>query len=97
MRSLTLSKQALLLLLIGMMIRLPSLVSPISEGHRNAQTATLTAGMLENGELRLDPIAPWRGDLDARIEAVSGQVKAGFVKEDSIAKRPKLKLPVKSS
>ena len=67
MRSLTLSKQALLLLLIGIMIRLPSLVSPISEGHRNAQTATLTAGMLENGELRLDPIAPWRGDLDARI------------------------------
>lgn len=67
MRSLSLSKQSLLLLLIGMVIRLPSLVSPISEGHRNAQTATLTAGMLENGKLRLDPIAPWRGDLDARI------------------------------
>jgi 4-amino-4-deoxy-L-arabinose transferase-like glycosyltransferase len=41
--------------------------NPISEGHRNAQTATLTAGMLENGTLRLDPIAPWRGDLDARL------------------------------
>jgi len=67
MRSLNLSKQALLLLLIGMAIRLPSLVSPISEGYRNAQTATLTAGMVENGQLRLDAIAPWRGDLDARL------------------------------
>jgi hypothetical protein len=37
------------------------------------------------------------GELDARIEAVSGQVKAVFAKEDSIAKRPKLKLPVKAS
>ena len=37
------------------------------------------------------------GELDARIEAGSGQVKAGFAKEDSIAKRPKLKLPVKAS
>jgi len=46
---------------------LPDLGKPISEGHRNAQTATLTAGMLENGTLRLDPIAPWRGDLDARL------------------------------
>ena len=67
MRSLSLSKQALLLLLIGMVIRLPSLVSPISEGYRNAQTATLTAGMIQNGQLRLDAIAPWRGDLDARL------------------------------
>jgi 4-amino-4-deoxy-L-arabinose transferase-like glycosyltransferase len=39
---------------------------PISEGLRNAQTATLTAGMLENG-IRFDPTAPWRGDLDARL------------------------------
>ena len=44
-----------------------NLAKPILEGHRNAQTATLTAGMLENGSLRLDPIAPWRGDLDARL------------------------------
>jgi hypothetical protein len=40
---------------------------PISEGYRNAQTATLTAGMFENGTLRLDSVAPWRGDLDARL------------------------------
>ncbi len=67
MRSLSLLRQAFLLLLIGIAIRLPSLVSPIAEGHRNAQTATLTAGMVENDQLRLDPIAPWRGDLDARV------------------------------
>jgi len=66
-RSLSLSKQALLLLLVGTVIRVPALISPISEGYRNAQTATLTAGMIENGQLRLDPIAPWRGDLDARL------------------------------
>jgi hypothetical protein len=57
----------LLLLLLGLAIRLPSLFHPIKEGHRNAQTATLTAGMIEDGRLRLDPIAPWRGDLDARL------------------------------
>ena len=57
----------LLLLLLGVAIRLPSLCHPIDEGHRNAQTATLTAGMIEDGTLRLDPIAPWRGDLDARL------------------------------
>lgn len=37
------------------------------------------------------------GELDARIEAVSGQVKAGFAKEETSAKRPKLRLPVKGS
>jgi hypothetical protein len=46
---------------------LPSILTPLTEGHRNAQTATLTAGMIESGSLRLDPIAPWRGDLDARL------------------------------
>jgi hypothetical protein len=48
-------------------VELPHIFSPLSEGHRNAQTATLTAGMIENGSVRLDPIAPWRGDLDARL------------------------------
>jgi len=45
----------------------PTLLSPLSEGHRNAQTATLTSMMIENGRLRIDPIASWRGDLDARL------------------------------
>jgi len=57
----------ILVLLLGVLVRLPVLLTPIQEGHRNAQTAALTAGMIENGRLRLDPIAPWRGDLDARL------------------------------
>lgn len=54
-------------ILLGLAIRLPAVFMPIEEGHRNAQTAVLTAGMVENGGLRLDPIAPWRGDLEARL------------------------------
>lgn len=57
----------LLLLLLGVAIRVPSLLSPLEEGHRNAQTAVLTAGMVQEDCLRLDPIAPWRGDLEARV------------------------------
>ena len=37
------------------------------------------------------------GELDARIEAVSGLVKAAFGKEEGIVKKGKLKLPVKSA
>jgi hypothetical protein len=37
------------------------------------------------------------GELDARIEAVSGLVKAGFDKEEPASKRPKLKLPAKAN
>lgn len=55
------------ILLLGLAIRLPAVFTPIEEGHRNAQTATLTAGMVENGSLRFDPVAPWRGDLEARL------------------------------
>jgi hypothetical protein len=56
-----------ILLSFGLFIRIPALFQPVQEGQRNAQTATLTAGMIEDGHLRLDPIAPWRGDLDARL------------------------------
>jgi len=56
-----------LLLSIGLLIRLPSLLQPIQEGARNAQTACLTANMIEAGRLRLDPVAPWRGNLNARL------------------------------
>ena len=55
------------LLLAGILIRLPALWHPVEEGQRNAQTACLTANMFEDGRLRLDPIAPWRGDLEARL------------------------------
>lgn len=61
------NRLAALLLLLGAVLRAPALFTPIEEGYRNAQTATLTAGMIEDGSLRLDPIAPWRGDLDARL------------------------------
>lgn len=60
-------RSVLFLLILGIAIRIPDLPRPVNEGHRNAQTATLTAGMLESGHLRFDPIAPWRGNLDARL------------------------------
>ena len=37
------------------------------------------------------------GELDARIEAISGLVKSGFDKESQGPKRPTLKLPSKSA
>ena len=37
------------------------------------------------------------GELDARIEAVSGLVKAGFDKESVSSKRATLKLPAKAN
>ena len=37
------------------------------------------------------------GELDARIESVSGLVKAGFEKEGASSKRNTLKLPAKNS
>lgn len=52
---------------LGLLIRAPFLWSPIEEGQRNAQTACLTKTTLEDGMVRLDPVAPWRGDLNARL------------------------------
>ena len=37
------------------------------------------------------------GELDKRIDALMGQVKAGFVKDTSTSVRPTLKLPVKQN
>ena len=37
------------------------------------------------------------GELDARIESISGLVKAGFEKEGASSKRNTLKLPTKNS
>ena len=37
------------------------------------------------------------GELDARIEAVSGLVKSGFDKDAQTSKRPTLKLPAKAN
>ncbi|NCY22966.1 hypothetical protein EBX31_13580, partial [bacterium] len=56
-----------ILLALGILVRVPALWHPVEEGQRNAQTACLTAHMVEDGCFRLDPIAPWRGDLKARL------------------------------
>lgn len=61
------TRATITVLLLGLAVRLPMVTAPLAEGHRNAQTATLTAGMIEEGVLRLDPVAPWRGDLGARL------------------------------
>ena len=37
------------------------------------------------------------GELDKRIDAVMGQVKAGFAKDSATSSRPTLKLPAKSA
>jgi len=52
---------------LGILLRIPALGQPVEEGQRNAQTACLTAQMVEEGRFRLDPIAPWRGDCNARL------------------------------
>jgi len=56
-----------MLLVLGILVRVPALWHPVEEGQRNAQTACLTAHMMEEGRFRLDPIAMWRGDLKARL------------------------------
>jgi hypothetical protein len=56
-----------ILLVLGILVRAPALWHPVEEGQRNAQTACLTANMVEDGHFRLDPVAPWRGDLEARL------------------------------
>lgn len=56
-----------ILLGLGILMRAPALWHPVEEGQRNAQTACLTANMVEGGHWRLDPVAPWRGDLEARL------------------------------
>jgi hypothetical protein len=66
----------------------------VIEGKNAIETESL-AGVITTLEVLREAVNA--GELDARIEAVSGQVKAGFAKEDSITKRPKLKLPVKAS
>jgi hypothetical protein len=62
-----LNKLTWLFFAFAFLLHLKLATLPLSEGLRSAQTASLTVGMLENGSLRLDPVAPWRGDLDARL------------------------------
>lgn len=62
---------------------------------KNAIEAENIAGVITTlGVLRTAVDA---GELDARIEAVSGLVKAGFEKEEGSKKRLTLKLPAKAN
>ena len=65
----------------------------VIEGKSAIETDNL-AGVITTLEVLRSAVDA--GELDACIEAVSGQVKAGFEKEEVAAKRPKLRLPVKT-
>jgi hypothetical protein len=64
----------------------------IVEGKNAIETDSI-AGVITTLEVLRAAVEA--GELDARIEAVSGLVKAAFVKEEGTVKRAKLKLPVK--
>ena len=64
----------------------------IVEGKNAIETDSI-AGVITTLEVLRAAVEA--GELDARIEAVSGLVKAAFVKEEGTVKRAKLKLPIK--
>ena len=64
----------------------------IVEGKNAIETDTI-AGVITTLEVLRAAVDA--GELDARIEAVSGLVKAAFGKEEGLVKKGKLKLPVK--
>mgnify|MGYP006199330831 FL=1 len=64
----------------------------VVEGKNAIETDTI-AGVITTLEVLRAAVDA--GELDARIEAVSGLVKAAFGKEEGAAKKGKLKLPVK--
>lgn len=66
----------------------------VIEGKNAIETDSL-AGVITTLEVLRGAVEA--GELDARIEAVSGLVKSGFGKEETAGKRPKLKLPVKTN
>jgi hypothetical protein len=64
----------------------------VVEGKNAIETENI-AGVITT--LEVLRVAVEAGELDARIEAVSGLVKTGFDKEATSSKRPTLKLPAK--
>lgn len=66
----------------------------IVEGKNAIETETI-AGVITTLEVLRAAVDA--GDLDARIEALSGLVKAAFGKEEGAVKRAKLKLPAKAA
>ena len=65
----------------------------IVEGKNAIETDSI-AGVVTTLEILRSAVNA--GELDARIEAISGLVKSGFDKEAQTSKRPTLKLPSKS-
>jgi hypothetical protein len=66
----------------------------VVEGKNAIETETI-AGVISTLEVLRTAVDA--GELDARIEAVSGLVKAGFEKETPSSKRPRLKLSAKAN
>ena len=66
----------------------------VMEGKNAIETDSI-AGVITTLEILRSAVDA--GELDARIEAISGLVKSGFGKEASITKRATLKLPNKNS
>ena len=66
----------------------------IVEGKNAIETDSI-AGVVTTLEVLRSAVDA--GELDARIEAISGLVKSGFEKESQGSKRPTLKLPNKSA
>jgi hypothetical protein len=66
----------------------------IVEGKNAIETDSI-AGVVTTLEVLRSAVDA--GELDARIEAISGLVKSGFDKEAQGSKRPTLKLPSKSN
>jgi len=65
----------------------------VIEGKNAIETDSI-AGVVTTLEILRSAVNA--GELDARIEAISGLVKSGFDKEAQTSKRPTLKLPSKS-
>ena len=66
----------------------------VMEGKNAIETDSI-AGVITTLEILRSAVDA--GELDARIEAISGLVKSGFGKEASTTKRATLKLPNKNS
>jgi hypothetical protein len=66
----------------------------VIEGKNTIETENI-AGVITTLEVLRTAVDA--GELDARIESISGLVKAGFEKEGASNKRNTLKLPAKNS
>ena len=66
----------------------------VMEGKNAIETDSI-AGVITTLEILRSAVDA--GELDARIEAISGLVKSGFGKDASTTKRATLKLPNKNS